>query len=249
VYVYPEGWGAEADTGEDAALNWGDAGKEGVGGEAQAEPLAEAWDEPDLLVLVEMLEHLPEGTLAEPAPEAAAETVTATETGSDTEAGPDTVTGPETPTLDCDPLGIPEKWAGTFDGDILSNIPDISGYTFNGPVYGDMSFSIVCFNQKYVVSGALKGGATNCALATGCPFTATMTGYYDLATKTISGTLTEGVIDFSLVKVLAAGTFEGTLGAGPSLEGSWQGEKTGITPASLSWVTATGEGTWEAGPE
>lgn len=153
------------------------------------------------------------------------------------------------PTDDCDPLGIPERWEGTFDGDIDSNVPDLGNYTFRGPVYGDVRFEIRCVNQKFMVFGELDGGADNCALANGCPFTARMEGLFNPETGEMAGSLRNGTIDFVMVVVEAEGDFSGLLSPGPALAGEWSGEKTGITPPALSWVTATGEGTWEAQPE
>jgi len=52
---------------------------------------------------------------------------------------------PET-TDDCEPLGFPNKWKGTFDGNINSNIPDFAGYTFKGPVNGAITFEFACID-------------------------------------------------------------------------------------------------------
>jgi len=160
-------------------------------------------------------------------------------------------TRPDIPpaTDDCGPLGLPERWAGTFEGDIVSNIPDMGGYTFQGPVHGAVRFEIRCVNQKFLVIGELDGGSTNCALASGCPFTGRMNGFYDPTTQRLQGQLLDAVIDFSLVQVYAEGTFDGVLSSGPVLSGGWDGEKTDISLPALAWVTATGGGTWEATPE
>jgi len=162
--------------------------------------------------------------------------------------------GPELPP-NCEPglLPIPEKWAGTFEGYITSNIPDFGGYTFNGGVDGNASFSINCVQQRLVVSGKLEGGQTNCALASGCPFTATVEGEYDPDTQVLTADLKDGRIDFDAVVVLAEGTMEGHLEAGPAMTGTWKGHKTDIINnlypgLDLSWVVATGEGSWEASP-
>ncbi len=245
IYVYPDGWQPRDAVDEPDALAWSDEGVDPGGKDSAAAdpgptdnpaPVPEA--SPDVEAEAAALpdvgdtaEYWPEGVLALPEVLEPVEVVV-----------------PDAPTHDCDPLGIPEAWSGTFDGDIVSNMPDVGDYTFNGPVYGDIGFTIACYNTKYVVQGQLNGGASNCALATGCPFVATMSGYYDPATKTIEGTLVNGSIDFSVVKVLAEGSYVGYLGAGTTLEGTWQGKKTGITPTSLSWVQATGSGTWEASP-
>jgi hypothetical protein len=153
-------------------------------------------------------------------------------------------------TDDCEPLGIPEQWSGTFDGEVTSNIPDMAGYTFNGPVNGEIAFEIRCVNEKLMVFGNLDGGSTNCALATGCPFTARLEGLYDPVTQHMEGEVKDAVIDYSMVQVYAEGVFAGDLSEDPSLAltGTWSGDKTGISLTSLSWVTASGEGTWNAEP-
>lgn len=243
VYVYPDGY-TPPDAAEDApTFTWGDADDVGPepgepGKDAAPHPDGSAPDAtvdavepaPDVPVATDLAEYWPEGV--EPLPEV----IEVVE-----------VVVPDAPTHDCAPLGIPEQWSGTFDGEIVSNIPDFGDYTFNGPVYGDIAFTIACYNAKYIVQGQLNGGAANCALASGCPFVATMSGYYDPATKKIEGNLVNGSIDFSVVKVLAEGSYAGEL-AGTTLSGTWDGQKTGITPTSLSWVTADGSGTWEAEP-
>jgi len=243
IYVYPDGYTPPDATDDAPPFTWGDAedGSPEPGdkdalrphddlGAPEATPDAAPEGAPDVPVPADTAEYWPEGV--EPLPEV----IEVVE-----------VVVPDAPTHDCAPLGIPEQWSGTFDGEIVSNIPDFGDYTFNGPVYGDIAFTIACYNAKYIVQGQLNGGASNCALASGCPFVATMSGYYDPAAKKIQGSLVDGSIDFSVVKVLAEGGYEGEL-SGTTLSGSWTGEKTGITPTSLSWVTATGTGTWEAGP-
>lgn len=157
-------------------------------------------------------------------------------------------------TDDCDPLGLPTKWKGTFEGEIISNIPDMMGYTFNGPCEGEISFEIKCVNQKYLVIGELDGGATNCALASGCPFIAKLGGLYNTQEQHLYGTLTDAAIDYSAVIVYAEGVYDGELVAGPALEGTWSGSKTDIENlllpgVSLDWVDAGGEGTWIAYPD
>ena len=154
-------------------------------------------------------------------------------------------------TQDCDPLGLPSKWIGTFDGEVVSNIPDMFGYTFNGAVYGEVTFEIKCINQKYVVFGKLDGGSTNCALVTGCPFVAELGGIYNPDTQHMHGELTDGGIDYIAVIVHAEGEFQGDLIGGDHLEGVWDGQKTEVEnllfPAvDLSWVDASGSGTWTA---
>jgi len=156
-------------------------------------------------------------------------------------------------TDDCDPLGLPTKWVGTFDGEISSNIPDFAGYTFNGAVTGEVSFEIKCVNQKYLVFGQLDGGSTNCALATGCPFTAQLGGFYNPQTQHLDGQLDDVVIDYSLVIVYGAGEFEGDLVGGETLGGTWSGSKTdienlAIPGLNLAWVEAAGAGTWTTTP-
>ena len=156
-------------------------------------------------------------------------------------------------TDDCDPLGLPTKWAGTFAGEITSNIPDFAGYTFNGPVTGEVAFEIKCVNQKYLVVGQLDGGSTNCALVTGCPFTAQMGGFYNPQTQHLNGQLDDVVIDYSLVIVHGAGEFQGDLIEGVTLQGTWSGVKTeienlAIPGLDLAWVEAGGAGTWTTTP-
>lgn len=165
---------------------------------------------------------------------------------------PDTQWVPEA-TTDCDPLGLPDVWEGTFDGEVVSNIPDFAGYTFNGPVYGEVKFELKCFNQKYVVFGTLDGGATNCALRSGCPFTAKLGGFFNPTTGELDGTILDGKINYTAVIVHAEGTFIGKLETGPMLAGNWQGSKTSlenflIPGLSLDWVTAEGTGTWQVYP-
>ena len=151
-------------------------------------------------------------------------------------------------TEDCEPLGIPTRWAGTFEGLFVSNIPDMFGYTFNGPASGAVSFEIRCVDTKLMVFGDLSGD-TDCALDTGCPYTARMEGLYDPETRHIEGELLDGVIDYTVVQVYAEGEFEGDLDDDTTLSGTWSGEKTGISSPILSSVTATGDGTWEASPD
>ncbi|MBN1946891.1 MAG: hypothetical protein JW797_14555 [Bradymonadales bacterium] len=154
------------------------------------------------------------------------------------------------PTDDCEPLTIPQRWVGTFEGDIESNIPDFGGYTFQGPVSGEMRLEIWCIDRKLVVTGELDGGSTNCVLENGCPFTARLEGFYDPESEHIEGEMLDGVIDYSMVQVYAEGEFEGDLAAGGQrLSGVWSGEKTGISTPTLDWVVASGVGTWEATPE
>ena len=151
-------------------------------------------------------------------------------------------------TEDCEPLGIPTRWAGTFEGLFVSNIPDMFGYTFNGPASGAVTFEIRCVDSKLMVFGDLAGD-TNCALDTGCPYTARMRGLYDPETQHMEGELFDGVIDYTVVQVYAEGEFEGDLDDETTLSGTWSGEKTGISSPALSGVTATGEGTWEVNPD
>jgi len=244
VYVYPDGWQPREAADEPDAFLWGDDGPavDATTGKDAAGP------GPDTVGA-----DTSEGYPAESVPEAPWPDDTAEYWPDGVEALPEVIDAvevvvPDAPTHDCAPLGIPMQWSGTFDGDIVSNIPDLGDYTFNGPVYGDIGFTIACYNTKYVVQGQLNGGASNCALASGCPFVATMSGYYDPATKKIEGTLVDGSIDFSVVKVLAEGSYVGLLGSDGTLNGTWEGEKVGITPTSLSWVQATGTGTWQAQP-
>ena len=151
-------------------------------------------------------------------------------------------------TEDCEPLGIPTQWEGTFDGEAVSNIPDMLGYTFNGSVHGGVNFEIRCVDTKLMVFGDLDGD-TNCALDTGCPFTARMEGVYDPETRHMEGQLHEGVIDYTVVQVFAEGEFEGDLDDDMTLSGTWSGEKVDISSPILSGVTATASGTWEASPD
>ncbi len=152
-------------------------------------------------------------------------------------------------TDDCDPLGVPSVWSGTFEGEIDSNIEDIGNYTFEGPVLGDIDFEISCHNQKFVVFGDLDGGATNCALASGCPFKLTLSGYYDAVERRIYGQLVNGSINYTVLIVYAEGEFDGQMDdATTEIIGTWSGDKTDISLPSLSWVEATGTGTWEAQP-
>jgi hypothetical protein len=157
-------------------------------------------------------------------------------------------------TTACEPTDLPENWAGTFEGYITSNIPDFGGYTFNGSVDGNAEFTIKCVNERYVVAGKLDGGQTNCALASGCPFTATISGQYDPQTKKIEADLLDGQIDFTAVIVIAEGKMHATLGPGPKFDGTWEGSKKDIVNKllpgfSFDWVVATGDGTWEASPQ
>ncbi len=156
-------------------------------------------------------------------------------------------------TNDCDPLGLPTQWEGTFDGEVTSNIPDMMGYTFNGPVAGKIAFEIKCINQKYVVLGTLDGGATNCALPSGCPFVAKLSGMYNPQTQHMEGAVTDAAIDYAAVIVYAEGLFDGDLVGDTQLQGNWSGEKTDIKNLllpgiSLDWVQASGAGSWTADP-
>jgi hypothetical protein len=154
-------------------------------------------------------------------------------------------------TDDCDPLGLPSKWKGTFDGETESNIPPVAGYTFEGPVNGEISFEIKCINKEYRIIGVLNGGSTNCALETGCPFSAKMWGAFNKYTGAIDGTLIDGVIDYSVAYVKAQGKFSGNLISGTKFEGIWSGESTDVIlfGTSQPWVKASGSGTWEAVPD
>ena len=156
-------------------------------------------------------------------------------------------------TDDCGPLGLPTKWEGSFEGEITSNIPDMMGYTFNGPCEGKVSFEIMCINQKYVVLGELDGGATNCALPSGCPFTAKMSGMYNPQTQHMEGAMTNVSIDYAAVIVHAEGVFDGDLLGGDELQGNWSGEKTEVENLllpgiQLDWVDASGARIWMASP-
>ncbi|MBM4372026.1 MAG: hypothetical protein FJ098_10260, partial [Deltaproteobacteria bacterium] len=96
------------------------------------------------------------------------------------------------------------------------------------------------------------GGSTNCALPSGCPFTAKLGGFYNPQTQHLSGQVVDAVIDYALVKVHCEGVFEGDL-TGGSLTGTWSGTKTEIENLAiplldLSWVEAGGQGTWTTAP-
>ena len=250
IYVYPDGWAPapEEDTAEDAPVylfdtvpvdttpDLADAGARSPDTPApDTTPELPEWDFPaapdiDFPDVIHLDGLIPEDT---PPPE-------------------ETYQFPEV-TDDCDPLGLPTQWTGTFDGEIASNIPDFAGYTFNGPVYGEVGFEIKCVNQKYLVVGDLNGGSTNCALPTGCPFTAQMAGFYNPQAQHLSGQLGGVTIDYSMVIVHGEGEFEGDLTGGAVLEGTWFGEKTDIENLAipgldLSWVAAGGSGTWTASP-
>lgn len=162
----------------------------------------------------------------------------------------DTFTFPEA-TDDCEPLGLPSNWAGNFEGVLDSNIPDMFGYTFKGPVDGAISFEITCVNQEYRILGLLEGGQTNCALESGCPFFGYLSGTFEVPTGKITGQIKQASIDYTVLKVLAAGKFTGLLHNGDTFEGDWDGQKTDVVWANgddattLDWVTAGGGGTWE----
>jgi hypothetical protein len=162
--------------------------------------------------------------------------------------------GPDLPHT-CEPgiLPIPATWKGTFEGNITSNIPDVAGYTFNGAVDGIAAFTLNCVDNRVLVSGTLKGGQTNCALVSGCPFFATVSGEYDPIAKTLTGELKDGSIDFVMLVVKAEGTMEGQLQDDSTMTGTWKGHKTDIVNKTFpgldfGWVVADGEGTWEAKP-
>ena len=251
IYVYPDGWSPapQEDAAADTPRFLFDAAPEDTPEPADTAPRADTtpavdgdphqdlprWDFPpapdiDLPDVIHLDGLIPEDT---PPPE-------------------ETYQFPEV-TDDCDPLGLPTKWVGTFDGEISSNIPDFAGYTFNGAVTGEVSFEIKCVNQKYLVVGQLDGGSTNCALVTGCPFSAQMGGFYNPQTQHLNGQLDDVVIDYSLVIVYGAGEFEGDLIGGESLGGTWSGSKTdienlAIPGLNLAWVEAAGAGTWTATP-
>lgn len=163
----------------------------------------------------------------------------------------DPFTFPET-TDDCEPLGFANEWEGTFEGNLDSNIPDMMGYTFKGPVNGAMSFEIACVNGDYRILGILEGGQTNCALENGCPFFGYLSGTFEVATSEIVGQIKQASIDYTVLKVLAAGNFSGKLHDGDTFEGDWDGHKTDVVWAngddatSLDWVSADGGGLWEA---
>ena len=250
IYVYPDGWAPQlaedteadgpADLFDTASLDGIPRGTDGTPGEDSV-PRADAatdlhtWDFPpapdmDFPDVIHLDALLPE---VAPQPE-------------------DTYQFPEV-TDDCDPLGLPTQWVGTFDGEITSNIPDFAGYTFNGPVYGEISFEIKCVNQKYLVVGNLDGGTTNCALASGCPFTAQLGGFYNPQTQHLAGQVNDVNIDFSLVIVHGAGEIEGNYDGGETLSGTWYGDKTEIENLALpgfdlAWVDAGGAGTWTTTP-
>ena len=242
--MYPDGWspGPKEDAGGDAAPLLTDTAAEDTPRDPRdaapppdAPPDLPGWDFPPMpdIDLPDVI-HL-DGWIPE-------ETATPEETHQFPEV-----------TDDCDPLGLPTKWAGTFDGEIASNIPDFAGYTFNGAVTGAVTFEIKCVNQKYLVVGQLDGGSTNCALATGCPFTAQLGGFYNPQTQHLTGQLGDVLIDYSLVIVHGAGEFEGSLLGGETLEGTWSGSKTDIENLAfpglnLAWVEAAGSGTWTTTP-
>ena len=252
IYVYPDGWapGPEGDGGGDAPGVAVDAGPledapalTDAGTPPDAGPGADAAPPLDLPVF-----DFP------PAPDIDLPDVIHLDglIPADTPPPQETYQFPEV-TDDCDPLGLPTKWAGTFAGEITSNIPDFAGYTFNGPVTGEVAFEIKCVNQKYLVVGQLDGGSTNCALVTGCPFTAQMGGFYNPQTQHLNGQLDDVVIDYSLVIVHGAGEFQGDLIEGVTLQGTWSGVKTeienlAIPGLNLAWVEAGGAGTWTTTP-
>ena len=249
IYVYPDGWapGPKGDTTEDAPVFLFDSvPSDGVTDLSDLAPREDTappdtapdlptWDFPpppdiDFPDVVHLDGLIPEDT---PPPE-------------------ETYQFPEV-TDDCDPLGLPTKWVGTFDGEITSNIPDFAGYTFNGPVFGEITFEIKCVNQKYLVVGTLDGGSTNCALPTGCPFTAQLGGFYNPQTQHLEGQVSDVTIDYSLVIVHGEGEFGGDLLEDDVLEGTWFGDKTeienlAIPGLNLAWVEAGGAGTWTTTP-
>jgi len=105
---------------------------------------------------------------------------------------------------------------------------------------------------EYRVLGLLEGGQTNCALESGCPFSAKLNGAFDQESNTITGKVQDAVIDYTAVIVLAAGDFSGELTGGDTFVGEWSGQMTDVVillPALeglLGWVDASGSGTWEA---
>jgi hypothetical protein len=244
IYIYPDGWGPGPgkDTAADTPQFVFDADPNDT-----PEPTDTAAPVPDTVP------ELPHWDLIEP-PDVDLPDVIHLDglIPEDTPPPEETYQFPEV-TDDCDPLGLPTKWVGTFEGEISSNIPDFAGYTFNGAVTGEVNFEIKCVNQKYLVVGQLNGGSTNCALATGCPFTAQLGGFYNPQTQHLDGQLNDVVIDYSLVIVHCAGVFEGNLLGGETLEGTWSGNKTeienlAIPGLNLAWVEAAGAGTWTTTP-
>ena len=248
VYIYPDGYDPDANTapGGDTfapsdVFSFSDHGGKPDGGAPPDVPLLPDLIDEDLAPpLPDLVAPDVRAPVDLPLPEDRYEPL-------DVPMAPDLPPPPDTGP-GCEPLEVPEAWRGTFDGTIVSNIPDMFGYTFNGPVAGEVRFEILCIEEKLMVVGDLDGGATNCALASGCPFTATMSGLFDPETQEVRGELLGARIDYTLVVVEAVGEFVGSLVEGPTLDGMWIGEKTGITPAYLDWVTATGEGTWQAEP-
>lgn len=250
IYIYPDGWAPGP--GEDTEEDTPDFLFDTVPGDGSPD-LADAAGSPDTTTAIDTTPELPEWDFP-PAPDIDFPDVIHLDGLIPEDAPPpeEVYQFPEV-TDDCDPLGLPTKWAGTFDGEITSNIPDFAGYTFNGPVYGEVSFEIKCVNQKYLVVGDLDGGSTNCALPTGCPFTATLGGFYNPQTQHLSGQLGGVTIDYSMVIVHGEGEFEGDLTGGEVLQGTWFGEKTDIENLAipgldLSWVEAGGAGTWTTSP-
>lgn len=128
----------------------------------------------------------------------------------------------------CDALDLPEAWAGTFDGDIMSNFGDVG-------VEGTMSFDIKCIGSKLVVSGKMEG------FGEGQPFNVELQGFYNPGEQTLKAKLSSGSVAlFWVIPVAFEGDLEGSYD-GTAFVGEWSGENTDKTV-----LQATGEGTWTA---
>lgn len=151
------------------------------------------------------------------------------------------------PVGDCEKLGVPSEWVGSFEGDVDYDLgAPIPGLIEKDilPVNGNLSFSIECIEQKLVVIGQLDG------LALGAnPFTMKLQGGYNPTTKQLTAKMVDAqVIIFAFVTVYFEGDFVGELVANEAMSGTWGGEATGNSVMFASLV-ADGNGTWQAAPK
>lgn len=160
----------------------------------------------------------------------------------------DGVLGYDTFFDECEELGIPSEWAGTFSGDIAFDIDSgglVSPEQGLLAVAGELTFSIECIESKLVVEGQLSGSA-NIEGQGDFPYNFNMLGFYNPTTGELNADLTDGVaVVYDLVEIYFLGTFDGQLTEDDSFVGTWTGEAQGTNLAFITGI-AEGDGEWMA---
>ena len=151
------------------------------------------------------------------------------------------------PTAGCAGLELAEEWAGSFDGEFEGSVIGI--VPFSGSTDGDLSFSLTCFNSKFIINGSMAGVASDTN-----PFELTLTGTFNPETGALNGLIAQGQVTliFLGLEIGFEGEMPGMLQPDGTFAGTFEVQATTavmfgqtLDPATYN---ATVEGTWEASP-